>query len=279
MARYKVILAYEGTQFQGYQRQANARTVQGVVETALRGLGWTGRSILAAGRTDTGVHAASQVISFDLDWRHSAEELRSALNASLPGDVAVQAIEIAADDFHPRYDASSRTYQYHIYCQEHRLPLLERHAWRVWPPVELATLQQAAASLVGTHDFAAFGTPPRLGSHTVRTIHQANWSESEAELIFEISADAFLYRMVRRLVSFQVEIGQGRRSLEELKGHLAMPPDVLVQGLAPSHGLVLLKVDYPQEARTLEKRRNQKTRRPGGLDESGEGERGKIILS
>lgn len=279
MARYKVILAYEGTQFQGYQRQAHARTVQGVVETALRDLGWTGRSVLAAGRTDTGVHAAGQVIAFDLDWRHHAEDLRSALNAGLPQDVAVLAIEIAAENFHPRYDASSRTYQYRIYCQGHRVPLLERHAWRVWPPVELALLRQAAAALVGTHDFAAFGTPPRLGSHTVRTVHQATWTERDAELIFEISADAFLYRMVRRLVSFQVEIGQGKRPIEELEGHLATPPSVLVQGLAPPHGLTLVKVEYPLEARTSEKRKNQKKHRPGGSDESGEGERGKIILS
>ena len=279
MARYKVILAYDGTQFRGYQRQAHARTVQGVVETALSGLGWSEKSIVAAGRTDTGVHAAGQVIAFDLDWRHPVEELRSAINASLPQDVAVQSIEVAVENFHPRYDARSRTYQYRIYCQESRLPLLERHAWRVWPPVDLAILGQAAACLVGTYDFAAFGTPPRLGSHTVRTVYQATWTASGVELIFEISADAFLFRMVRRLVSYQVEVGQGRRPKEELESLLATPPGGLVQGLAPAHGLTLVKVNYPAEARTLEMRRNQKKRRPIRLDESGEGERGKIILS
>ena len=137
MARYQVILAYDGTFFKGYQRQAQARTVQAVVETALRQLGWRGRTVLSAGRTDTGVHASGQVIAFDLEWAHPAEELLRALNANLPEDVAAREIHEADLEFHPRYWAVSRRYRYRLFCQETRDPLRERYAWRVWPPVEM----------------------------------------------------------------------------------------------------------------------------------------------
>ncbi|HEY5669313.1 MAG TPA: tRNA pseudouridine(38-40) synthase TruA [Anaerolineales bacterium] len=252
MARYQVILAYDGTQYHGFQRQAKAHTVQGVIEATLRELGWSGRAILAAGRTDTGVHASGQVIAFDLDWKHSPDELGAALNAQLPDDVAARSVMQVEVDFHPRYDALARTYRYRIYCWENRDPLLDRYAWRVWPALDLDLLQQAASLLVGRQDFAAFGSPPRPSGSTQRTVFQAQWTRYDHELIFLITADAFLYRMVRRLVSFQVEIGQGRRELEALRQALELPPDSAVQGLAPAHGLTLLKVVYPSdEARIL----------------------------
>ena len=111
MARYKVILAYDGTDFLGYQRQGKTRTVQLVVEAALVKLGWEGTTILTAGRTDSGVHASGQVVAFDLDWAHSTDDLVRALNANLPDDVAVKDGAQVVDDFHPRYDAVERTYR------------------------------------------------------------------------------------------------------------------------------------------------------------------------
>jgi len=252
MERYQVILAYDGTGFRGYQRQVKARTVQGVFEAALQKLGWTGRAILAAGRTDTGVHASGQVVAFDLEWAHKPEELCAALNANLPEDIAAKAARVTEADFHPRYDAVMRTYRYCIVSQPNRQPLLERYAWRVWPSVEFELLQGAALLLLGAHDFAAFGTPPRRRGSTWRTVFHALWSNSEPELDFEIRADAFLYRMVRRLVSFQVEIGQGKRPLDDLAQCLAEPPVSLVQGLAPPQGLTLVEVTYPPEARMTE---------------------------
>jgi tRNA pseudouridine38-40 synthase len=142
-----------------------------------------------------------------------------------------------------------RTYRYCIVSQPNRQPLLERYAWRVWPPMAFDLLQEAACLLVGGHDFAAFGTPPRSRGSTWRMVYHAQWSYSEPELVFEIRADAFLYRMVRRLVSFQVEIGQGKRPLDDLAQCLAEPPANLVQGLAPPQGLTLAEVVYPPEAR------------------------------
>src|SRR5574338_631645 len=199
--RYKVTLAYDGTQFFGYQRQGSDRTVQLEVETALRQLNWQGRTILSAGRTDTGVHAAGQVISFDLHWSHGLAALQRALNAKLPVDVAVKAVEQAAPDFHPRYNASARCYRYQILFAPHRDPLRDRYVWRIWPPCEVGALQAAARLLHGNHDFAAFGTPPRPGGSTIRTVFQAEWQPQEEGILwFEVTANAFLYHMVRRMV-------------------------------------------------------------------------------
>lgn len=141
MARYQVTLKYDGTAFFGMQRQATTRTVQGEVEKSLKKIGWAGSSILAAGRTDAGVHASGQVIAFDFEWRHTSDDLRNALNATLPEDVAAGRVQTARDDFHPRYDALARTYRYQIFCQPVRDPLKERYAWRVWPQPDLDALQ------------------------------------------------------------------------------------------------------------------------------------------
>jgi tRNA pseudouridine38-40 synthase len=241
MARYQIILAYDGTDFQGFQRQAEARTVQGVVETALARLSWTGRVILFAGRTDTGVHGEGQVIAFDLEWFHSCEELGRALNANLPADVAVRAVREVAPDFHPRYDAKGRTYQYQIYCEPDRDPLRDRFAWRVWPDAKLALLQQAARLLSGVHDFAAFGTPPRPGGRTIREVFRASWEPQAGGLLFEVSANAFLYHMVRRMVYLQVLVGQNRLE-PELLAQAVQLSQLQPPGLAPAHGLVLMEV-------------------------------------
>jgi len=243
MAHYQVILAYDGTDFEGFQRQGSARTVQLVVENALRCLNWQGQTLLASGRTDTGVHAAGQVVAFELEWEHSIEQLGRALNANLPHDVSVKSVETAAADFHPRYSARARTYQYHIFCQPERHPLYDRFAWRVWPPVELHKLHSAASLLAGTHDFAAFGKPPKSGGCTERTVFQARWEHQASGLLFEVTANAFLYHMVRRMVYLQVQAGQNRLELERLeKAVLEAQPQT--PGLAPSCGLVLWKVWY-----------------------------------
>lgn len=247
MVRYQVILAYDGTQFAGFQRQARVRTVQGEVEDALRKLGWQGRSILAAGRTDAGVHASGQVIAFDLTWKHTPGDLLNALNATLPPDVAASQVSPAADDFHPRYDAVSRCYYYHLFCQPQRDPLRERYAWRVWPPVEVQLLQEAAQQLVGTHDFAAFGTPPKEGGPTMRQVFSASWQSAADALRFEVVANAYLYHMVRRMVNLQVEVGQAKEPPTIVAEYLQGEHPEMVQGLAPPQGLFLQRVEYPSQ--------------------------------
>jgi tRNA pseudouridine38-40 synthase len=262
MARYQVILAYDGTDYLGFQRQASGspgRTVQGDVEKALRRLGWQDKAIMAAGRTDTGVHATGQVIAFDLEWAHSPAALQAALNANLPQAVAARSVSPVAPDFHPRYAARARCYRYRLFCQPVRDPLVERYAWRVWPALQVGALTQAAVWLSGEHDFAAFGPPPRTGGSSVRTVFRAGWQEADAELVFEISANAFLFRMVRRLVGLQVQIGQGLLPVERMRQVLEQPPAEQVQALAPAHGLTLVKVLY-EESQGINKQDNGQIR-------------------
>lgn len=257
MARYQLTLAYDGTDFFGSQRQAarsgaSKRTVQGELEKALCKLGWTGRSVLMAGRTDTGVHATGQVAAFDLDWSHSDEELVRALNATLPADMAVHQARMVHPKFHPRFDASSRRYRYRLFCQPLRDPLRERFAWRVWPAISGEVLAKTATLFLGTHDFSAFGSPTTPRGGTVRTVLKAEWSQTEEDGTwhFEVQADAFLYRMVRRLVFVQVAVAQGKVSAEGIAHSLAAPSSAGARnekfpaGLAPAHGLTLVEVAY-----------------------------------
>ena len=236
------------------QYQSGRRTVQAVVETALRQLGWQGVHIQAAGRTDTGVHASGQVVAFDLEWRHSPEKLCQALNAHLPPDVAARRASPVSPEFSPRRSAISRMYRYH---EEVRNPLRERYAWRVWPPADLSKAQQAAALLIGRHDFAAFGTAPKPGSSTIRTVMQANWQAENGSAVFEVTADAFLYHMVRRMVGLQVAVGQGKYSQEYVRSLLDQPevqgaPIVQVQVMAEPQGLFLTQVRYPAHLMAVE---------------------------
>jgi len=253
MARYQVILAYDGTDFVGSQRQVKkSRTVQGELEKALRKLGWSGRSVLLAGRTDTGVHAAGQVAAFDLDWQHADGDLLRALNANLPADMAARDVRIAAPKFHPRFDANSRCYRYRLFNQQVRDPLRERFAWRAWTEIDGEILQKAALLFFGQHDFASYGTPPRAGGSTVRTVMNSSWQTRDDEWHYEVQANAFLYHMVRRLVFVQVAVAQGKISVEAIAGSVAEQAEnrersELPSGLAPAHGLTLVEVTYPTE--------------------------------
>jgi tRNA pseudouridine38-40 synthase len=245
MATYKSIIAYDGTEFQGFQRQAEGlRTVQGVLENALRDLGWGGRSITAAGRTDAGVHARGQVIAFELAWRHEVNSLSRALNANLPPDVAVRHTEIAPQGFHPRFSAQKRRYGYTLITLPVRDPLRERYAWRVWPELRLDAMEAVAAMLVGRYDFAAFGQAPSAGGHTVREVFRAQWHQQQEVFAFEIEANAFLQHMVRRLVGAIIEVGAGRLSAKDVRAHLDDPKLRWEGRIAAAQGLCLEKVIY-----------------------------------
>jgi tRNA pseudouridine38-40 synthase len=193
------------------------------------------------------VHAAGQVIAFDLEWSHPADELQRALNAHLPEDISCPELQIAAEDFHPRYHALRRCYRYRVIAAPWPDPLRERYALRVWPAPDLRRMAGAARGLLGKHDFGAFGSAPRRGSHTVRTVLRAEWvreHEDEA-LAFWIEADAFLFRMVRTIAGTLLQIGSGRRTEEEFQGLLVMPPQGRAEAPAPARGLCLMRITYP----------------------------------
>ncbi|MBM3137128.1 MAG: tRNA pseudouridine(38-40) synthase TruA [Chloroflexi bacterium] len=244
MAPYQLTIAYDGTEFFGFQRQKNRRTVQDELERALREIGWQERSILSAGRTDTGVHAEGQVIAFKLDWVHCPDELVKALNSRLPLDVSVRTARITSGNFHPRYDATTRRYRYQIVFLPERNPILERYHWRVWPEPDHEMLMAASEIILGEHDFAEFGKPPKEEVSTIRSIFCADWEFFEdGGAHFLISSRAFLYHMVRRIVFLLVRVGQGKVEAIELEKSFKktgkLPP-----GIAPAHGLFLEEVNY-----------------------------------
>jgi tRNA pseudouridine38-40 synthase len=239
MATYQSIVAYDGTDFAGFQRQKRRRTVQAVLETALRRLGWNDRSLRAAGRTDTGAHASGQVVAFELAWRRSPDRLTTALNAHLPSDVAVRRTEAAPAGFHPRYAARKRGYRYAVMASPQRDPLRERYAWRVWPAPDTTRLAAASALLLGRHDFRAFGPAPRTGGGTIRTVFRSEWAHEADGWSYRIEADAFLYRMVRRIVAALMSVGWGEVEPAEIAGLIETPSRRWQGRLAPAHGLCL----------------------------------------
>lgn len=242
--RYRAWVEYDGSAYFGFQRQRNDQpTIQGELEAALRQLSGQTIRVLGAGRTDTGVHAWGQVIGFDLVWRHGEETLLRAMNAHLPPDIAIQQVEVAAADFHPRYDAKRRAYEYVIFNSPIRSALHRLRVWQVRFPLQLEPMNEAAACLFGEHDFATFGQPP-VGENSVRHVYQAQWQQQGNELVFTIEANAFLYRMVRSVVGTLVEVGQGKRTVAQFQVALHAANRQLAGTTAPAHGLYLLSVTY-----------------------------------
>jgi len=239
----RAVVAYDGTDYQGFQRQANGPTVQQALETALAQVTQEAITVLAAGRTDSGVHAVGQVIAFDTDWRHGIGDLLRAMNAVLPDDIAVQRLGKTAPSFHPRYDARSRRYRYTLYNAPLRCPLNRRYSLHVSTLLDRAAMEEAARSLVGEHDFAAFGQPPQ-GNVTVRRVLAAGWGGEPPRMTFEIEANAFLYRMVRSIVGTLLRVGRGEMSVEQFVEVLASRERSRAGQTAPPHGLCLMEVTY-----------------------------------
>jgi tRNA pseudouridine38-40 synthase len=245
--RVRAIVAYDGTSYGGFQRQANAPTVQQALETALAQVTQETIVIQAAGRTDAGVHAVGQVIAFDTSWRYTVGDLQRALNAVLPTDIVLLEVDEAAPGFHPRYKARSRHYRYTVYNAPVRWPLGRLYSLHVKQPLDVAAMRQAAQALVGEHDFAAFGQPPdgrERGGVTVRQVLLAEWGGDPPWLTFDIEANAFLYRMVRSIVGTLLLVGKGKMTAEEFAEILASCDRSEAGPTCPPHGLCLIEVKY-----------------------------------
>jgi len=241
--RFRARVEYDGTDFYGFQVQAKERTVQGEIERALEAVTGTGTRVVGAGRTDRGVHARGQVVSFSVVWRHGLSDLHRALNAVLAADVAILDLDLAPEGFHPRFSALRRAYRYTVLNRQWRSPLERRTAWQVSGKLELDLMAEASRSLIGTQDFGTFGQPPQ-GENTVRTVFRAEWQADGSRLWFDIEANAFLYRMVRSIVGTLVQVGRGQLSPQEVASFLRARDRSLVKQVAPAHGLCLMQVDY-----------------------------------
>jgi len=240
----KITVEYDGTDYFGWQRQPNHVTVQQRIEEAIEAVTRTRSMLTGSGRTDTGVHAKGQVANFRTRSAIPVDKFPLALNANLPSDIAVTEAQDVPLDFHAQYCAKSKTYRYRVFNRHIRSPLYSRYSTRVWPKLDLAPMQRAAARLMGEHDFAAFQTESSSGRSSVRTVTRADLVEAEPFIELWIEANGFLYNMVRAIV--------GTLSLV---GHHKIHPDGFAQILrtrdrgqagptVPPQGLCLMKVEY-----------------------------------
>jgi tRNA pseudouridine38-40 synthase len=242
----RALVEYDGTDYCGFQLQADQPTVQGALESALDRITCTRARVVGAGRTDAGVHALGQVIATRVTWRHDLQDLERAWNAVLPEEIAVREVQFAGAGFHPRFSARRRLYRYSIWPGNARSPLRAR--WTQWEkqPLNVERMQEAAQYLIGQHDFGAFGQPPQ-GDNTVRQVFRADWYLGEDSCLhFEIEANAFLRHMVRNIVGSLILVGRGQWAAENVETALASRNRASSGPPAPAQGLCLMAVSYDE---------------------------------
>jgi tRNA pseudouridine38-40 synthase len=246
---HHLTIAYRGTDFFGWQRQAEKRTVQECLEVVLAKL-WGGKiDLQGSGRTDTGVHALGQVASFNAARLHRANVLQRALNANLPRDVRVVKCRLVSPAFHARFDAQEKTYRYLVLNRMVHDPFTLDTHWHVPLPLDLPAMRRTARVLLGEHDFASFTSNPgyERSRGTIRTLRRASITHSGHVLIFRFTSNGFLYRMVRNLVGGLVKVGLGKMTPHDFERILRARSRSEAPPNAPAHGLYLESVSYPPQ--------------------------------
>ena len=242
MKNYKVVLAYDGTEFNGWQRQPDGRTVQGVLEEAVRKVTQKKTVVHGAGRTDAGVHALGQVASFRGAFKLSDGVLLRALNAVLPADVRIFSLEEAPAGFHARQSARSKVYRYRIVHAPQASPLDRRYVLH-WPhPLDLRSMREAARMFVRTDDFTAFSS--NRDRSPVRTVRRSELRKTGREIVYTIEAEGFLRYMVRTIVGTLLEVGRGRIAPAQVEEIFRRKDRSLAGPTAAAKGLTLVRVDY-----------------------------------
>lgn len=241
----KFTLAYDGTDFCGFQRQAQGeRTVQGVLEKALGRLAGSVPKLFAAGRTDSGVHAQGQVVNFKTASRIPPERWTAAVNSCLPPDLVVWEAEEVPPEFHARYAAKSKTYQYIVSRRRWPDVFLRRYSYHRPRALDIEVLRAAAALLVGEHDFQGFAAAGSTVRTTVRRLYRVEIEEQREEVYFTFKGNGFLYKMVRNMVGALLLVGEGKKAPELIREILTKGKRELAGTTAPPEGLTLLAVDY-----------------------------------
>jgi len=244
MRTLKLTLTYDGTRFVGWQRQAEGESVQGLLEEAIARFEDGRVTVHGAGRTDAGVHALGQVASVQVTCGHDVVTLTRALNAQLPEDIRVLSIDEVETDFHARFSARSKTYRYQLRHGTIADPFERAYVWHMPERLDVEAMKQAAATLVGTHDFAAFQSTGSETRGTVRTMTRSELGDTGGRLAYEIMGDGFLRHMVRAIVGTLVEVGRGVRRVDGMAGLLENSTRAQAGATAPPRGLFLVCVDY-----------------------------------
>jgi tRNA pseudouridine38-40 synthase len=240
-----LVVEYDGTRYHGFQAQVGVPTVQGALESALTKVTGERVRIVGAGRTDAGVHARGQVISFEYISRLSLHTLIRAVNFYLPSDIAVKAGNIVEGSFNARRDAISREYRYSISNSPTLSPLQRDYTYLVPVPLDTNAMNEACQALLGRQDFASF-TGPMRGKRTERSVYKAEVSREGESVFFDMVADSFLPKQVRTTVGSLVRVGLGKLTVEEFKKITQAKRPGLAAPVAPAHGLCLMKVNYPE---------------------------------
>lgn len=248
MPRYRALIAYDGTEFLGWQVQPGKRTVQGELEKAVNRMAKypdPALKVHGSGRTDAGVHALGQVAHFDLPFEIPEEGVRKGLSTILPYDVEIKQIQRVDSDFHAQYSAHTKTYRYRLTNREFRDPF-RRNYTGYWPRhLNVATMQMAIGDYVGEHDWQSFAAAGYQAKTTVRTVTRATLEQvADDELIFEFTGTGFLYNQIRIMVGVLLEIGMGSRSVHDIPRLLAAKDRQQARLTAPASGLYLKSVDY-----------------------------------
>jgi tRNA pseudouridine38-40 synthase len=242
MRNLRLVLEYDGTRYAGWQRQENAMSVQEEIERTLVRILGAPASIIGAGRTDAGVHARGQVANFRTEHAIGTDELRGGLNALLPEDIVIHALDEVPLEFHARYSARSRSYSYTI--TRRPTALGRATAWLVRYELDVARMNEAAATILGTHEFESFARANSGVDHHRCTIQAARWEDSGTTLRFDVTADRFLHGMVRALVGTMVDVGRGFTSQARFAEILRRRDRQEAGMSAPACGLVLESVGY-----------------------------------
>lgn len=244
MKRVKLIVAYEGVNYHGWQLQPNALTVEGVLNRELSALLKEEITVIGASRTDAGVHSLGNVAVFDTKTRMPAEKISYALNQHLPDDIVVQdSCEVAAD-FHPRHCNSRKTYEYRIWNATFPLPTLRRQTYFYHRPLDVQRMQQAADHLVGVHDFKSFCSVNTQVEDTTRELFQAKVTQEGALIRIRVTGSGFLYNMVRILAGTLVQVGNGQLAPEAIPDILKAKDRTAAGPTAPAHGLTMIGIEY-----------------------------------
>ena len=244
MRRIKLVVAYDGTEYCGFQVQNNGPTIEGELNKVLSELFKEDIRVIGASRTDSGVHAYCNVAVFDTQARMPAEKMVYAINQRLPEDIRVQESSEVAADFHPRHTDSRKTYEYRIYNAAVQNPMKRRYALWNYYKLDVEKMKEAATYLVGEHDFKSFCSADTQVESTVRTVYEVSVTQSGEDIVISVSGNGFLYNMVRIIAGTLLEVGKGRIEPNEMPRILEAKNRQASGPTAPPHGLTLVKYEF-----------------------------------